>query len=259
MTELVVVDERESFAIFRINRPDKRNAMNRDTRRALMQAMDSVRGRHKAVVLTGTDSSFCAGIDLKESAADREKGIGEDPLTDWNEVNIAIRRHPAVFIAAVNGTALGGGSTLINVCDLAIAAHEAQIGMPEVGFGSYPGLAGPAMQMALTRKRAALMILTTQRIDGRTAEAWGLVNFSVPLAELMREAEALAARVAQFDSVVLAECKRAMDYIPNVITDWRQAFEYGAKVNTLIRSRTNARNEGQARFERGERNPGQGR
>ncbi len=258
MSDHIVIEERETHAIFRINRADKRNAMSRDTRRALRDAMESVRGRFKAIVLTGTESSFCAGIDLKESAADREKGIGEDPYSDWNEVNLAIRRHPAIFIAAVNGLALGGGSTLINVCDLAVAAYEAQIGMPEMGFATYPGLAGPAAQIALTRKRAAWMILTTKRIDGRTAEAWGLVNLSVPLADLMEEANTLAAHVAQFDAVALTESKRALDYIPNSISDWRQAFEYGAKVNTLIRSKTNARNANMAKFVRGERNPGQG-
>ena len=258
MTDLVVIEERETHAVLRINRAEKRNAMNRATRTALRDAMENIRGRFKVVVLTGTDSTFCAGVDLKESAADREQGIGENPYSYWNEVNLAIRRHPAIFIAAVNGTALGGGSTLINICDLAIAANEAQIGMPEMGFATYPGLAGPAAQINLTRKRAAWMILTTKRIDGPTAQAWGLVNLSVPKEELMAEAEALAAHIAQFDAVALTESKRAMDYIPNVISDWRQAFEYGTKVNTLIRSRSNARNESIAKFVRGERNAGQG-
>ncbi len=209
-------------------------------------------------VLTGTGTSFCAGVDLKESHADREAGLPEDPKSDWNEVNLAIRRHPAIFIAAVNGVALGGGSTLINVCDLAIAANEAQIGMPEMGFATYPGLAGPAAQIALPRKRAAWMILTTRRLDGPTAEAWGMVNQSVPLAELLDAADALARHVAQFDETALTESKRAIDYIPNLISDWRQAFDYGNKVNALIRSRSTAQRSGLAKFARGERNAGQG-
>ena len=60
---------------------------------------------------------------------------------DWIDTLLEIRRHPAVVIAAVNGFALGGGTSLINVADLAIAADEAEIGMPEMGFATYPGMA----------------------------------------------------------------------------------------------------------------------
>ena len=102
---------------------------------------------------------------------------------------LAIREHPAIFVAAVNGFALGGGATLISMCDLAIAAEEAEIGMPEIGFGAYPQFSGPAAQIQLTPKRAAWLVLTAERIDGRTAEAWGMVNRSVALDRLMAEAE----------------------------------------------------------------------
>ena len=105
---------------------------------------------------------------------------------------LAIREHPAIFVAAVNGFALGGGATLISMCDLAIAAEEAEIGMPEIGFGAYPQFSGPAAQIQLTPKRAAWLVLTAERIDGRTAEAWGMVNRSVALDRLMAEAELLA-------------------------------------------------------------------
>lgn len=257
-SDLVVIEDKGDYALMRINRPEKRNAMSRAMRLAMLAAMDQVRGKYKVVVLTGTDKSFCSGIDLKESHADREEGRGEDPKSDWNEVNIAIRRHPSIFIAAVNGIALGGGSTLINVCDLAIAANEAEIGMPEMGFATYPGLAGPAMQIALPRKRAAYMILTARRVGGQQAKEWGMVNEAVPLDDLLDAADALARHVAQFDGAALTESKRAIDYIPNVVSDWRQAFDYGQKVNALIRSRTKGASEGLARFSAGQRNPGQG-
>lgn len=258
VAERVDLEDRGDYALMRINRPSKRNAMNRAMRLAMLEAMEQARGQFKVVVLTGSDKSFCSGIDLKEGLKDREEGRGEDPRSDWHEVNLAIRRHPAVFIAAVNGVALGGGSTLINVCDLAIAAEEAEIGMPEMGFATYPGLAAPAAQIALPRKRAAYMILTAKRISGRTAEAWGLVNECVPLADLMDAADTLARHVAQYDATALTESKRAIDYIPNVVSEWRQAFEYGQKVNALIRSRTQAQQGGLKKFAAGERNPGQG-
>jgi enoyl-CoA hydratase/carnithine racemase len=150
---------------------------------------------------------------------------------------VAIRCHPAIFVAAVNGVALGGGATLINVCDLAVAADTAEIGTPEMSFATYPGLAGPSVQFSTSRKRAAWMILTTERIDAATAERWGLVNKVVPAARLMEEAVAVARLVARWDPAALAEAKRALDAIPNMIGTWREAFEFGALVNARIGAR----------------------
>jgi enoyl-CoA hydratase/carnithine racemase len=259
MTSLVIVERRETYAIVRLNRPEKKNALNRDARRELLAALTSLRAECRAIVLTGCGDSFCSGVDLKEALADAAAGTAFDRGSDWIEVLIAIREHPAVFLAAVNGPALGGGSTLISVCDLAVAAHEAEIGMPEIGFGAYPQFSGPGAQIQLTAKRAAWLVLTAQRIDGRTAESWGMVNRSVPLTELMDEADRLATTVSAFDAVALSESKRALDTIPASISGWRPSFEYGLSTNARIRSLSSAQGEGLSRFSAGEKNPGQGR
>jgi enoyl-CoA hydratase/carnithine racemase len=253
---LIVVEERENYAILRINRPEKRNAMSKAARAAMLEALEKVKG-FGAVIVTGTDTSFCSGMDLKEASADRQAGVEPDPATSWQAVNLALRAHPAVFIAAVNGIALGGGVTLINICDLAIAADDASMGMPEMGFATYPGMAGPATQYALPRKRAAWMMFTTERVDGPTAERWGLVNKSVPRERLMAEAEQVAAKIGQFDKAALAVSKAALDKIP-VEIDWAAAFEFGVEQNRVIGTRTSAGTEGLARFAKGERLVGQG-
>jgi enoyl-CoA hydratase/carnithine racemase len=232
----IAVEEHDLFAIIRIERHAKRNAMNRVARQGLDAALRRLAGRFRAVILTGSETSFCAGIDLKERRAERASG-NDSAVEEWQDVTVAIRRHPAIFIAAVNGLALGGGTTLINVCDLAIAADTAELGTPEMSFATYPGLAGPSVQLSTTRKRAAWMILTAERIDAATAERWGLVNKVVPAAQLMAQAETLARMVARWDPSALAEAKRALDVIPNAIGDWRQAFEFGTLVNARIASR----------------------
>lgn len=259
MSSLVTVEQRPGYAIVSLNRPDKKNALNRAARRELFDVLTSLRTGCRAIVLTGCGDTFCSGVDLKEARADAEAGMAADPRSDWIDVLIAIREHPAVFIAAVNGIALGGGATLISICDLAVAADEAQIGMPEIGFGAYPQFSGPGAQIQLTAKRAAWLVLTAQRIDGRTAESWGMVNRSVPLAGLIDEAERLATVISAFDPLVLSESKRALDVIPASISGWRQAFEYGLSTNARIRSLTAAQDQGFSRFSAGERNPGQGR
>jgi enoyl-CoA hydratase/carnithine racemase len=258
MSQPIEVTRHEGWAVIRITREAKRNSMNRETRKALRDAFDSLRAEARAIVLTGTGVAFCAGLDLKERESERLAGLPDTAGEEWIALNVAIREHPAVFIAAVNGLALGGGATLINVCDLAIASAAASIGCPEMGFSMYPGMAGPTSQLTLARKRAAWLVLTTYRIDGATAERWGMVNEVVSAERLLARAGEVAAQVATFDPVALAEAKKALDQVPANITGWREAMDYGQTVNATIRSKTNATREGLARFAAGKRNPGQG-
>ncbi|PZW48114.1 vanillin synthase /trans-feruloyl-CoA hydratase [Humitalea rosea] len=258
MSGPIVITRHDGWAELRIDRDAKRNAMNRASRDGLLEAFAALRGEMRAIVLTGTGASFCAGMDLKEREEDRKAGI-EGAGEEWIAVNLAIRAHPAIFIAAVNGIALGGGATLIGVCDLAIASTKASIGCPEMGFSTYPGMAGPAIQLSgVTRKQAAWLVLTTNRIDGATAERWGLVNECVVPEQLLPRAHALAEQVARFDPMALAESKKALDRIPATITDWQGAMDHGQMVNLTIRSKTTAQAEGNARFAAGIKNPGQG-
>lgn len=249
----------EDVSRITLNRPDKRNAMNQAARTALIDALGECRGKSKVVIITGAGPAFCAGIDLKESSERRAKAPDDrDRVSDWRMVQEEIRRHPAIVIASVNGFALGGGVTLVNVADLAIASETAQFGMPEIGFGVYPGLAGPSTQLRLPPKRAAWMVLTSRRIDGRTAESWGLVNLAVPLERLESETLALARHVSQYDAVTLEVSKRALWEIPMQVPEWSSAMRLGEDFNAEIRSRTDVSGTRLRAFTAGERNPGQG-
>jgi enoyl-CoA hydratase/carnithine racemase len=256
-TQLVLLDDLgDGVARITLNRPAKRNAMSLAARAALVEALDQCSGRSKVIVLTGAGPAFCAGVDLTEphsSVVPADASAAERRYT-WLAVQDQIWHHPAIVIAAVNGFALGGGVTLINASDLALAADDAQIGMPEIGLGLYPGLAGPSTQLRLPAKRAAWMVLTAERISGRTAADWGLVNRSVPGTELAAEAVALARMIAGHDAVTLEWCKRALHEVPMHISHWMSALEYGESVGTEIRARSQA----VTAFGNGQRGPGQG-
>ncbi len=257
---VLLEDLGDGVARITLNRPDKRNAMSQAARAALVDALDQCTGTSKVIVLTGAGPAFCAGVDITEphsSVVPASAGAAERRRT-WLSVQDQIWHHPAIVIAAVNGFALGGGVTLINSSDLALAADDAQIGMPEIGFGLYPGLAGPSTQLRLTAKRAAWMVLTAERISGRTAAEWGLVNRSVPGPELAAEAVTLARAIAGHDAVTLQWCKRALHEVPMHISNWMSALEYGENVGTEIRSRTQAVAAGLAAFGSGQRTAGQG-
>jgi enoyl-CoA hydratase/carnithine racemase len=217
-----------NIARITFNRPEKRNAMNQTARLAFMAALDRARSC-KVVILTGNGPAFCAGVDRKDTHPDSGR--------EWRAVQEAIRRHPSIVISAVNGFALGGGATLINASELAIAAETAQIGMPEITFGVYPALAGPSTQLRLSQKRAAWMILTGDRITGKTAEEWGLVNKAVPLEKLQEEAMAVAKKIAGYDAVTLEYSKKALWDIPHHLSDWMAVLDYGELANGQIQRR----------------------
>jgi enoyl-CoA hydratase/carnithine racemase len=238
------------------NRPEKRNAMNREARRQLLARFGELEHGPSVIVLTGGGPAFCAGVDLKELNA--TEGSPLDDHFPWIAVQEAIRTCPAIVIAAVNGYALGGGVTLINSADLAIADEQAQIGMPEVGFGLYPGLAGPSTQLRLAPKRSAWLVLTGERISGRTAAEWGLVNVATTSDRLQDETIALASQIASYDPETLRWCKKALWQVPMHLSDWTAALEYGESVDTQIRARTDAVGNGLENFSAGRRSASQG-
>jgi len=259
MSGLVCVEDHGPYALVRIERPEKRNAMNSVARAALRSALGALESSHRVVVLTGSGASFCSGMDLKEYASAPDGvALRAAASRDWIETLLEIKRHPAIFIAAVNGIALGGGVSLINVSDLALAAQTAEIGMPEMGFGTYPAMAGPSTQRMISAKRAAWMVLTAQRISGTEAAHWGLVNEAVPAEMLESRWDSLARQVGQFDAVSLSESKQALDAVPTRVFEWYAIMEVGQSVNAAIRAKTDAQSKGLARFAQGVHNPGQG-
>jgi enoyl-CoA hydratase/carnithine racemase len=257
-SELVLLEDAGGYAVISFNRPEKRNAMNAPAQAAFRAAMFAARDK-KVVVLTGVGSAFCSGVDLTERA-DLDPAGGRklsQELAGWLQCQEDISRHPAVFIAAVNGFALGGGSTLVNNCELAIAAESAEIGTPEMGFGVWPGQAGPAMIKRLLPKHAAEIIFNAKRVDAATAFRMGMVNEVVPDAELMTRAAAMAAHIAQFDAEVLDWGKKA--YRQMLSLDWAQAMDYSTLTNIAIARFRAGPNEARAAFAEGRRGPGQGR
>ena len=130
------------------------------------RTLDGLAATCRAIVLTGTAESFCAGLDLRERQAEIASGAPDTAGEEAIALNLALRQHPAACIAAVNGTALGAGLTLVNSCDLAIAADNATFGCPELGFATYASMAGPTTQLTITCKRAAWMLLH-RRADRR--------------------------------------------------------------------------------------------
>lgn len=240
--ELILFEECGRYAVITFNRPEKLNALSTPMVRQLQERLDECRGRFPVVVITARGKAFCAGVDLKERNEWVRKGAkirGDNVRNRWYDtMGTIIRNHPSIFIAAVQGLALGGGATLVNICDLAIMADEAEIGIPQIKWGIYPGIAGASTQVRVLHKHGAWPILTGRSLSAAEAVDIGMVNYAVPGARLLDEAKALAEHIARFDGIALDWCKKALDQVPGQIADWSVALEYGRCVSSIIHEQT---------------------
>ncbi|MCK9541758.1 MAG: crotonase/enoyl-CoA hydratase family protein [Novosphingobium sp.] len=198
--DAVLVERRGNVMIVTLNRPEARNACNEAVwiggGKALAEAERDVEVR--AVIVTGAgDQSFCAGADLK-AISRGERIVPEDPeQASWGFAGIVSHYISKPVIAAVNGTALGGGTELALSCDLIVAADTATFGLPEVKRGLLAG-AGGAFRMVrqVPRKIGMELLLTGDAISAARAQELGFVNRVVPREKLMEEALALAEKIA---------------------------------------------------------------
>ncbi|WP_115553464.1 enoyl-CoA hydratase/isomerase family protein [Xanthomonas arboricola] len=197
--DVILIADHASVRTITVNRPDKLNALNRDTMLALDQAFvdaanaDDVR----VVVLTGAGpKSFVAGADIAEMSALSAMDGREFSLVGQRLMR-RIERMPKPVIGMINGFALGGGLELAMACHLRIAASTARLGQPEINLGLIPGFGGTQRLLRLTGRAAALeLCLLGMPIDAARALQLGLVNRVVEPDALQEEIQTLAQRLA---------------------------------------------------------------
>jgi len=195
-----------------INRPHRRNALSNSLQSALVAELlhfDEDRSL-RVLVLTGSgDAAFCSGADVKEVAALDNEASGFVPPIRRPERSIfevlADLSKPA--IAAINGTAVGGGFEMALACDLRLAVPAARLGLPEVRVGMAAQFGSVLLPRQIPYVRAMELLLTGELITAQQAEQWGVVNKVVPAGELMAQATALADRIAQNAPLSIARVK----------------------------------------------------
>jgi len=213
--KFTIVEKRDAVAKITINRPEKRNALSRDTIREILAVFEDLRKDDSvAVVLTtgAGDVAYCAGRDLSEFPTEGGKNRGTDRRAEPRAYHVAevIRTFPKVTIAVVNGYCLGGGITLLLPHDLAIASDKAQFGLPEIkrGFLPYPIIA-TMFKTLIPTKLAFELILRGKNWDAKKSMDAGLINRVVPHEQLQDEAWKWGEEIGKFDKVTLKYCKMA--------------------------------------------------
>lgn len=167
-----------------INRPDKMNALNRETVQEIGEAVKEANQNAEvlSIILTGEGhKAFAAGADIKEFIGlTNEQGMAMAKA--GQDVFASIENSTKPVIAAVNGFALGGGCELAMSCHLRIASENAKFGQPEVNLGLIPGYGGTQRLVRyLGRGKALELMMTAEMLNAHKALELGLVNYVVPL------------------------------------------------------------------------------
>jgi enoyl-CoA hydratase/carnithine racemase len=182
-----------------INRPERRNALNRRVGEGIIAALDAAEADSgcRAVVLTGAgEQAFCAGGDLERGGAGGPFNV--DPADPRNFIAATLRRMEACnlpLIARVNGHALAGALGLLCACDLAVAASTAKFGTPEARIGMFPMMILPHMLRVLPLRKLLEMCITGEPVTADEALAMGFVNYVAPPAELDAKLDWLLTRI----------------------------------------------------------------
>ena len=237
MSDNVVMAVHGGIATITLNRPRVRNAIDKATADDLAQAVDDVDSRDDvvAVVLTGAGSTFCAGMDLKAFSA-----TGERPIHDERGAFGFVRKPPEKpVVAAVEGSALGGGLELALACDLIVVSRSTRLGLPEVKRGLVAAAGGVLrLPRRVPPALAMEMVLTGEPITAEQALAAGLVNRVVEDGTVLAAALRMASTIALNAPLAVRAAKRVVVESPDWSMD--EAFDRQARYVDAVRSSQDA-------------------
>ena len=196
----------DHLVLFRLERPEKRNALTRSHIEQLtadLRRITDVRG----IVLAGAGPTFCAGVDLHEFSAGTPE-TGRALIDALAELCATVRRHPKPIACAIQGHCLGGALELAACCDVRVCTPDAQFGMPEVFLGIPSVIDAVMLGHLIGVGRARELLLTGDPISGQTAYEWGLANRLAPADQLVAVAVELLGRMTHHDPEAIAAQKR---------------------------------------------------
>lgn len=234
----IKVEKKEGYVIVTLNCPGNMNALSRPMVAELMDSFAQIErdGSVKAVVITGGDYIFCAGMDLKEMSSLPDGDI-DDYFGSIADLLKMIYSFKKPVIAAVGGIAFGSGFNLATVCDLIVAAEAAIFGHPEIKFGLNP-LFDP-LRRIVGHFKAKEITMIGDPIGAKEAAKIGLVNKVVPPDKFMEKAEELAKEISRKPPKAIEAIKRISDIVPRL--DKSTALEYEFETTALLFSRAESK------------------
>lgn len=226
MENAVIYETRDFVGIITLNRPDKANtisdALIDGVKTAIKSAEDDE--RVQVLIVTGAGKHFCGGADLKELSLARLQN-----LEGSARIGIEFDLVTKPVIAAINGTALGGGCEIALTCDFRYISKEAKIGLPEINFGALPAAGGTVRLPQLVGiANAKRLIMTGEPITAAEAFAMGLVDCVVEHHNLLEECMKLASKLAEKAPFALRAAKTLLQR--NLEPDLEEALKNERRV-----------------------------
>jgi methylglutaconyl-CoA hydratase len=234
-----------------LNRPEKRNALSRETIVELRQAIEDFRHerRVRAVILTGSGEAFCSGLDLQQMQFTSQQPDAQShwyrDAVQYKELIEAMFRFPKPIIAAVNGPAVAGGAGLVLACDVVIASERASFGFPEPRRGLVAGLVAPLLTFRIGAGYAANLLMSARTIDATEALRVHLFHELVADDLVWARAHTLAEQCAESAPESLQLTKKMLN--ENIGEHLGTLLSTGAAASATSRT-TEAAQEGLAAF-----------
>lgn len=237
----------DGIATITLDRAEAKNRLDAESMELLLEHLGSTADDEavRAVVLTGSGTTFCSGADLAGAVAATSGGFASGGTSGLVDVLVAMLDHPKPIIARVQGHVAGGGNGLVAACDIAVASADARFAFSEVRVGVAPAIISVVCLQVMHRRDAQELLLTGERVSAERVRAAGLVTQVV-------EADGLDAAVAAYvDQLRLggpeavARTKELLRRVPALTRD--EAFAWTAEVSAGLFTSTEAR-EGMTAF-----------
>ena len=215
MNDAIRSESHAGYRVITINRPDKMNAMDKATCLALLAAIDEAEADDacRALMLTGTGRSFCAGADLPGRVnGERPQGDAGNSLeATWNPIARRLFNLRMPSLAAVNGVAAGAGSSVALGCDIVLAARSAYFLQAFSKIGLIPDAGGTFLLPRLIGEgRARALAMLAERVPAEQALAWGMIWQVHDDEHLAAEAHKMAARLAAMPGHALVLIRKSL-------------------------------------------------
>jgi methylglutaconyl-CoA hydratase len=233
----VLVAKDTGVATLTLNRPEKRNALDRQTLAELGEALAAcdLAADVRVVALRGAGPDFCAGLDLEELLASVELPPEENErrAMELGELFVTLRNMPKITVAVVTGRALAGGCGLATACDLVVARADARFGYPEIQRGFVPAMVLTILRRAVGEKLAFDLAATGRLLGAEEAGRVGLVSRVVGVEAFEAEAGALLRTLAGYAPSAVALLKRQLHETGEL--GFEAGVRLGARVNAVAR------------------------
>jgi methylglutaconyl-CoA hydratase len=227
----------DGIARITLNRPDKRNALDREL---IDEVKDAVGAASRdplcrVVLLRGAGKDFCSGADLAGLEKAAQAGVLDnmDDARNMAELFLMMRNHRCPIVAAVEGRALAGGCGLATACDIVLASESAQFGYPEVTIGFVPAMVMAILRRSVSEKAAFELVATGAIVPASRAYELGVIQGVYVDAQFTAEVEMYVMRLATRSASAVMLSKRLLYQMDSM--SFEAALETGVQTNAIAR------------------------